>query len=871
MSWRIRLANLLRRDVNLEIDEELQFHLDSRVRDNIASGMTPDEARRDAYARFGSRPGIREQTRDADILVGIETIGQDLRFAARGVRKRPGFALVAILTLALGIGANTTILTLVRSVLLRPLPFPQSDDLYTISYARPGAPFWLFPGLADTQYLAFRQQNRTFGATATFAVAPLTLTGVGDAVRVDVATVTPDFFRVLRVNPQVGSGFAENQDHPGLDHVVVLADGLWRSRFGGDPSVVNRPITLDGVAYTVIGVLPAGFAYPAKTEIWTPLLVKENPHLSFTRPVIGRLERGISRAQAQAALDAFARTLPRNPGSEGGEVARVTRLKDAVIGDVRTPLAIFSGAVAFVLLIACANVANLLLMRAIGRRQEIATRLAIGASRTRLVRQLLTESALLSLVGGMAGLLIARVGTPALLALMPSGTLPRDAEIHLDLWVFGVTLALSVATGVVLGLVPALQATRYDLSTTLRAGVGSATRRSLRFRHTLIVAEMALALVLLVGAGLLARSFLALRAVDPGFQPAHVMTMTLDLPAAQYPTVAALNAFYERLLASLSRLPDVQAAGAINWLPLGDMWIRGDLQLEGREPPHEYPMKAAVSPTYFRAMGIRFVRGRDFTAQDGARATRVAIVSDSLARLIWPHGDAIGRRLAVESHDDRPDWLTVIGVVDDVRQEGLKHATMPAVYQPYQQVSRTGWLSRMTFIVRTASDPEKLAPTMRTVLASIDTKQAPHSIATMEEVLARTMAEPRFQTRVLGVFSIIALLLAAVGVYGVLAASVAERRREIGIRMALGADRTSVTRLIMGRTLMLTSVGLLLGIAGALALTSAMARLLFNVTPTDTRTFAGAAAILLCAGLVAGLLPARRASAVDPLTVLRTE
>ena len=872
MSWIHRLTNVLRhRDLNPEIDEELQFHIDSRIRDGVAAGLTPEAARRDALERFGGRMGIREQTRDANILVRLETVGQDSVFAVRSFRKRPAFALGALLTLALGIGASTTILTVVRSVLLRPLPFPDSDKVCAISYTSPGSPYWLQPGLADGTYLALRSQDRSFETLATFGSAPLTLSGTGEATRVIVAMVTPDFFRVLRVSPSLGAGFAPDQDQPGRRQVVLLGDAVWRGRFGADPAVVNRSVTLDGTVYTVVGVLPPGFSYPSRADIWMPLEVRNDPHLSFTRPVIGRLKPGVSRDQARAAFEAFITNQPGTAGDRQDQIARVVSLKSAIVDDTTRPLLIFAGAVAFVLLIACANVANLLLIRAVARRQEIATRLAIGASRGRLVRQLLTESALLSLTGGLAATLVSYIATPALLTFVPAGTLPRDAEIHIDFWVVAVTLTLALVAGVVLGIVPALQSIRGDVSNTLRAGVASAPKRALRFRQSLIVAEMALALVLLVGAGLLARSFVKLRSIEPGFEPSHVMTMTLDLPEGLYPTPVALSAFHQRLLESLSSLPDIVSAGAVNWIPLGDMSLQGDFTVQGHATPAWYVTKAAVSPGYFKTMGIRLLEGREFTSQDGRAGPPVVVVNESTARRMWPGGHAVGQRLSIETTPKPQDWLTVVGVVADVRQGGLMHRAPPAVYQPYQQVTRPSWISRMTFVVRTSGDPQAVAPMMRGALAAIDNNQAPHAMGSMEDLIADTIAEPRFHTRLLGLFSILALVLSAIGVYAVLASSVVERRREIGVRIALGADRASVAAMIVRRTLALAAIGVVLGTIGSLVLTRVLSTFLFNIAPTDPATFVAAAGALVVVALIAGLIPARKASSVDPLISLRAE
>ncbi len=588
------------------------------------------------------------------------------------------------------------------------------------------------------------------------------------------------------------------------------------------------------------------------------------------RPVIGRLNAGTTDRQARAGLEILGRTFASDPSRREEQTPRVIPLKEAVVGDVRTSLLIFSGAVGFVLLIACANVANLLLMRAVSRRQEIATRLALGASRGRLVRQLLTEAALLSMGGALVGALVALLSGPLLLRLIPAGKLPQDISIHMDAWVLGFTLGLSIVTGLLLGLVPAFQSTREGPYAALREGSALLPTRSHRLRNGLVVAEVALALVLLIGAGLLVKSYLGLRAVDPGFEPGQVMTMTVDLPATKYPTALTLNAFYDRVLQSLAALPNVRASGAVNWLPLGNYLIRGDLVAEGGTGKG-WATKVSVSPGYFQAMGIRLIAGRVFSDDDNATASGVVILSESVARRIWPGENAIGKRLSVESNPQPRDWLTVVGIVAEVRQSGLTEAVVPAVYQPYQQVSRPLFLDHMTFAIRTSGNPVDLAPMMRTVLRDLDTDLAPASIATMEDVVAGTIAEPRFQTRLLSVFSIFALVLAALGIYGVLASAVVERRREIGIRVALGADRPTVMRMVLGRTLLLTGAGVTLGLLASLAVTKALTKLLFNVTPTDAATFASAAAVLVGVALVAALLPARRASSVDPVVALRIE
>jgi predicted permease len=865
-----RLRNVFsRHDVNHEIDDEIQFHIEERIRENVASGMSAAEARRDALRRFGSRAEAREQTRNADVMVRLETVLQDLVFAIRGMRHHPTFALVSILTLALGIGANTAIFSVVYSVLFRPLPFEESDRLFVASYQAKSSPFWLYPSLSDHDYLALRESDGIFESTASVAGGHVTLTGAGEPVRLSSAEVTPDFFRVLRVNPTAGRTFAAGDEKSG-EPVVVLGESAWRSRFGADASLVGRTVMLDGVAHTVVGILGESFAYPGNTQVWRPLAIRNDPHLTFSRPVIGRLRADVTPQQAQAAWESFTRSLPHD-GNAGEWSARLIPLKHAVAGDVRRPLLIFMGAVGFVLLIACANVSNVLLMRSASRRHEIATRLALGAGRPRIVRQLLTESAVLGCLGGLTGIGAVTLSMPALLALVPAGQLPRDAAVQTDGWVLALAFVVSIASGIVLGVVPALHITRKAASRARREGMW-ATGGSDRVRQGMVVVEVALALVLLVGAGLMVRSFLRLNAVNPGFEPEHVMTMTVDLPEARYRSAAQLHAFDARLLESLRALPDVAAVGAVNWMPLGSLVMRGDVRAQGRpEVPDWLVMKAAISSGYMRSMGIRLLRGRDITDRDTAGNTGVILVSDSVARQLWPGEEAVGQRLSLTDRPTAADWLTVVGVVDDIRHGGKKEQITPAVYQPYAQVDGRFFLSRMTFVVRTAGDPVRVAPAMQTVLRAADPEVAPQAIASLEAIMAGTLARPRFQSQLLTAFSMLALTLAVIGVYGVLASSVAERQREIGIRIALGAAKFALVRMVLGRAVLAATIGIIIGYAAALALTGVLRGLLFEIEPTDAPTFAAAGGLLLCMALIAGLRPALRAGIVDPLTSLRAE
>jgi predicted permease len=874
MGWMSRFSNLFRggrlRD---ELDEELQFHLDARARDNRRAGMSEQTAQSDAKRRMGNRPLARERAHEANIVVGLETLRRDVLYALRGLRNSPGFAIVAILTLALGFGATIAVFTVVDGVLLRPLPFSNPDRLLLVSYQSKDGPFEYQPAMYDKHYLEFERQNRSFERVATFGDESVTLTGAGEAVRLQAASVTAGFFPVLQVNPALGRAFRAEEEPKGKNHVALLSDKLWRERFAGDPHILGRTMTLDGAGYTVVGVMPAGFEFPAKAELWLPLEVGGDPNNAYSRAVIGRLRPGVSRQQAQAELETIARHMPLGAWeNRNSMIAEILPLNDLLVGKVRKSLLIFMGAVAFVLLIACANVANLLLMRGAARQRELGVRNALGASRGRLIRQLLTESTLLSMAGAIAGILLARLGVPILLALAPADEVPRVESVHLDGGVLAFALGLGVLLGMAFGLVPALQATGGRARSRVGKGGPTVTARRERLRGALVISEIALALVLLTGAGLMLKSFVKMRTVDPGFRTDNVLAMTVDLPDSGYPTVPALHAFQDRVLEKLQSLPGVTAAGAVNWMPLLPVLMEGDFHLEGgrKLPPDYVAAKPAVSPDYFRTMGIRLERGRGFDEQDNGGAPGAVIVSRSVAQTIWPGEDAVGKRIALEDNPKPSEWATIVGVVDDVRQQTLKKEPLPAIYQPLAQVTRPFFINHISFVVRTREKPQAVAAGLRAALHQVD-KGQPVEIASLSDLVEADTAETGFQARLIAAFSTLALALAAIGIYGVLAYAVTERTREIGIRMALGAKKSDIARMLLARTLLLVTGGLLIGGSGALALTRLLTRFLFEVKPTDPATFAAVAGILAATGIVAGLLPARRASRVDPVVALRCE
>ena len=872
-AWYHLRALVRRTRVDEELDLELRDHLTRETKANIARGMSEAEARRAALVAFGGVERFREETRDTRALQWIDTTLQDLRYALRGLRRAPSFAFVAIATLGLGIGATTAVFTVVDRVLLRPLPFRDPGRLYALSYLPSELPFVMPPSLFDRFYLTYHDRQRSFERVAAYRRGDLSLSGAGDAVRVPVAFVAADFWPLLGVSPARGRAFLPEEDRPGGEHVVVMSDKLWRDRFSADEHLVGRTITLDGTPYVVVGIAPRNFVLPVAADLWAPLAIRLAPNNALFLSVLGRLRDGTTPEQARAELDALAKAMPREPRDPGRpKTAALVPFKHLVTGHAERSLYLFAGAVALVLLIAGVNVANLLLMRAAARRHEIALRVSLGANRGRLVRQLLTESVLIAGLGGILGTALAFGGVRALLATAPAGTIPRADEVHVDARVLVVGILGSLVCGVIFGLVPALDGARVDQRAALsRAGrTLSSPHGGLRSRF--VIGEIALAFVLLTSAGLMIRSFARMRGVDTGYDASGVVTMSVDLPALSYPDATRIRQFHAALLERLARLPGARAVGAVSYRPMGEVGIMGDFAAaDGAALPRGYSVdKPTVSPGYFGAMGIRLVRGRDFTARDDHAAPGVVIISESVARQVWPNQDAVGKRLSMANHPGPGDWLTVIGVARDVVQDReLKpHST---VYLPVLQTNPVFFINHMTYVVRTTSGAASTAPAMRAALHDVDASLPAQALQTMDASMLDVVAEPLFQTRLLTTFSILALLLAAIGTYGVLAYDVAERAREIGIRIALGAGTRDVRRLVIGRTLVFATVGIALGAAGAFAATRLLARFLFAVTPTDPATFAGTAIVLVGAALGAGLVPAFRATRVDPILALRHE
>jgi predicted permease len=828
----------------------------------------------------------------------MSTLGQDLRYALRTLRKSPGFAAVAIGTLALGIGANAAIFSVVNTVLLKPLPFDRAGELVRVTsdFTRRGT---ADVGLSAPELFDYRDRSGVFAAISGLYPITANVTGGDRPERVETLLVDVDYFDILGVKPQVGRLFEKKDYDPGIADFVVLSDGFWRRRFGADPGVIGKPLRIDDDLCTILGVLPPGFRHPGRVietevEVWAPSgwlgppFQGPNRRAYFLQGALGRLKPGVTPAAAQARLDALAGELRREYGSDypenDGWAPRLVPLQDDLVGGVRPALMVLLAAVGLVLLIGCANVANLQLARASARRREIAVRQALGASRARLIRQLLTESLVVALLGGALGLLLAAFGVDLLMRLSPASIL-RLPEVGIDRSVLLFTLGASLLTGIVFGITPALQGSSAGLGEALNEGSrGASGRRGKRVRSLLVVTEFALALVLLVGAGLLVRTLWRLQKVDVGFQPTNVTTASLWLPQpdirenGRYNESSAQAAFYRKALERIRALPGVEAAGATS-VPFNTRPFTTRLQIEGRDPERDGTAVAAgssASTGYFRTLGIPLKAGRDFDERDAEGGEPVMIVSETFARRFFPGEDAIGKRLRfpgrplqrqVVNGDKPAPWMTIVGVVGDVKTESLTLDGRPAFYRPLLQASN----ALFTFVIRGAAPPSTLGPQIDAAVRSLDTELPVFAVRTMSEAMAATVEERRFAMQLLAIFAAAALALSAVGIYGVIAYGVAQRTREIGIRMALGARPSDVRRMLLAEGAKLAGAGVAIGLAGSVLLTQAMSALLYGVGPRDPMTLAAVPAVLAGVALAATFFPARRASRVNPTTALRSE
>jgi putative ABC transport system permease protein len=889
---RRRLRGLRVSPVNeAEIVEELAQHLDDFYQRALHNGMSEAHAKRAALSELaaehsllsdleraqqrppapGPAPG---ETSNSNVLADLL---QDLRYAARILWKNPGFTAVAVIALALGIGANTAIFSVVNTVLLRPLPYKIPEQLVLVweDATKHGYPRDT-PAVAN--YIDWRDQNSVFTGMAAIADTNFNLTRAGDPESLKGREVSATLFPLLGVEPQVGRVFAAAEDQPGSDRVVVLSHRLWQRRFGGDPTIVGRVLTLNDEGYTVVGVMPARFQFPANDDdLWVPIAFTQQEAANRNRhylQVMARMKPGVTLEQAQSEMTTIgARLQQQYPESNTDLGVAVTSLQEHLVGDIKPALLVLLGAVGLVLLIACANVANLLLARAAIRQKEIALRVALGARRWRLMRQFLTESVLLAALGGIAGLGIAFAGLLLLKASIPQ-TISQAQEITLDLNVLVFTLGVSLLTGLIFGLAPAIQATRFNQSETLKEGGRDSVtgRGGKRLRGLLVTAEVAVSLVLLIGAGLLINSFLRLRNIDPGFQASNLLTMKIELPQPKYEEFEKRTAFYTALVQRVQSLAGVRSAAVTTNLPLYRQGNSISVRIEGQPQPAPgqelIVVTRIISPGYFDTMGIPLLSGRQLTDQDTENTPNAVVISETMANRVWPGENAVGKRLAVGRVRSDADWIQVAGVVKDVRQFELNAAPRPQMYLSYRQA---GFFAAEDLVVRTEVEPASLAATVRNAVWEIDKDQPVSNIRTMEEILAESIARQRFTMLLLGVFAGVALLLAAVGIYGVMSYSVAQQTHEIGIRMALGASAGAVLKMAVGYGLKLVIAGVVIGLIAAFALTRLMATLLFGVTPTDPATFAVISLLLVVVAGVASYVPARRATKVDPLVALRYE
>jgi len=798
---------------------------------------------------------------------------QDLRYGVRMLFRQPGVSAVVLLTLALGIGMNTAIFSIVNAALLRPLPFKEPARLVTMweSNAAKGE----FHGaVGGANFTDWKNQNQVFESLAAYFSWNYNLTGNDEPQRLTASLVSGSFFQLLGTEAALGRALLPEDDQEANENVVVLSHALWQNRFAADRQIIGQTITLNDRPHAVIGVLPAGFDFPDdQTEIWRPMAMSQQAAQNRTGKwlkVVGRLNPGVSLEQASAAMNTMAGRLATSyPQTNAGWGVNLIPLRDELVGGARRFLLTLLGAVLFVLLIACANVANLLLARAATRRKENAVRAALGARRLRLLRQFLVESLLLAVLGGALGLALAFWSLDALVALSP-GDVPGLAKATIDGRVLGFTLALSVFTTLLFGLLPAWQASNPDLNETLKEGGQAMGGAGSRWHNVLAVAEVAVGVVLLIGAGLMIRSFLRLQAVEPGFDPHNVLTMQVMLPASKYGENHQSIAFFQQTLERIKTLPGVVSAGAVQDLPLRQNAMRYAFSIEGQPdaPAVERPQAAyrAVSEGYFRTLGIPLLQGRAFTASDDLQTAPVVMINQTMARRFFPGENPLGKRIHFGEPNDPAS--TIVGVVGDVKHLGLADDEIAAIYQPHAQ-KRFAWLRWMTLVVRANSAPLSLVAPIRSRIAEVDRSQPVYGIATMEQLLSKSVAQPRFSTFLFSLFALVALVLASVGLYGVMSYAVAQRTHEIGLRMALGAQVRDVLAMIIGRGMKLTLLGVVIGLAGASALTSVLQKLLFNVGATDPLTFAGVAGLLLGVALLACYLPARRAANVDPLVALR--
>jgi len=865
-------ASLRRRKTEREMDAEMRFHLEMQTAENIRRGMSEEEARRAALLSFGGVEQVKEAYRDLSRFRWIEGLWQDARYGARMLRTQPGFTIVAALTLSLGIGANTAIFSVVNALVFNPLPYPDPQRLVWVTNVFRGDEI-----IGADMYFNYQAESKTFDYLAAYDSGSKNLREQGEPEVVNIVTATASVFPAIGVAPRLGRTFTPEEEQPGAPPVVVLSHDYWRRRFGGDPSIVGQSATFGKESWQVVGVMPPGVRFlpehriAGKVDVWLPYPLDKREPMIISGGVFGRLKPGVSVEQARAELDMILRKYARTrPYITAGLEVRVTPLAERLVGHLRLGLLALFGSVGLVLLIACANVANMFLARTSVRQKELAIRAALGAGRRRLIRQMLTESLLLSVLGGAAGLLLALWGVKALVALAPDNLLVLKLS-GIDKTVLGFSFFATLLAGVVAGLVPALQASRIDLNESLKDGARSARFfRRKSASPAMVISELALALVVLIGAGLLVKSFARMRAVDPGYNPENLLTMVISVNYQN--DSAQRKRFNQELLARLSALPGVQAVANSRTLPLSDdgIMIKRRLTVVGGAPvlDEQKPLaeEHCVSPDYFRTMQMKLRAGYSFTELDTENTPPVIVINEKLARRLFSGEDPIGKLIRT---DLRPQVdLTVVGVVADVKRYGLEAEPQAEFYRSSFQDTR---FEGSRWAIRTAGDPLKLLPAMRRQISALDADYRLFQVMTMEQLVADSYAPRSFQTWLFGLFAALALVIATVGIYGVISYAVSRRTHEIGIRMALGAQAGDVLRTLVSQGMRLALAGVALGLAAALALTRVLKNLLFQVNATDPATFALIALMMVVVALIASYLPARRATKVDPMVALRHE
>jgi putative ABC transport system permease protein len=886
----LRLRSLFHRNqVEQDLSEELQYHLEQKTKEYTASGMAPEEARRKARREFGGIEQTKEICRDTRRVSLLETLSQDVRFGLRMLRKSPGFTAVAVLTLALGIGATTAVFSLVSAILLKPLPFPNPDQIVLPELVSPpgvnlGSDY--FPW-SQTQFRFLAQDSHPFQAVAAFQNDSFNLTGTDVPSFLDGFRVSAEFFPALGISPALGRGFTAEEDRPGHEYEVVLSDRMWREYFGANRAILGKAVRLNGYAYTVVGVMPAGFVFPRAEELpssfnfpreaqlWVPLAIPEAPKNGPSElAVIARVKPGLTIQQTQAGMDLVTKHAEaKDPQWKGWFNSRVVPLTRQVVGDTERPLQLILAAVGIVLLIACSNIANLLLTRSFGRRREFTLRTALGAGRARLIRQLLTESLLIAVSAGAISILLANAGIYFVKTFGPAD-LPRLREVTLDLPVFAFALCVSLATGILFGLAPAIGATRENLADSLKEGSqrSGLSPTSPRLRNALLVSQVALALVLVISAGLLTRTFFHLLGANGGFNPDRVLTFQLPLPALKYVDQDHIVVFYQNALGRLRSVPGVQSAGIGETVPMGGEGESTVIRMPDHPAATQKELPFAnytiISPGYLSAVGTPVLRGRDFVEADTADSMPVALVNVAMEKKYWPGQSALGKQVGPGSA--RFPLLTIVGVVPDVKHISFREETAPEMYVVYTQRQWPSMLN-LRVALRTKADPASMTASVREAIHSIDPDLPLAKVATLTTLVDDSLSQPRFAMLLLASFGVLALLLASTGMYGVISYSVAQRTQEIGIRMALGAERRNVFGMVLSQGARLAGLGIALGLVAALGVTRLMASFLYGVQPADPLTFAIVSLLLVGTALLACYLPARGATRFDPLVALRHE